>query len=296
MNRAWHRFAFLPVLLLLATSVATAPVADPEQIVRAEKAFAARVRQLGVRAGFLDWLSPTGVVFRPGPVMGHTSYEQQPIGWHGLLAWHPVRAAISSDGSLGWSTGPWTWRRDSTAQKADSYGEYMTVWRRQPDGSYKVALDCGISHGDPWREETTVKFSNPVPGANLGSRPLAARQSLYQADASFARYAATEGVAGAIARYATEDIIVLREGAQRLVGRATVHDSIAVREPEAKLVSNAQYIAESGDLGYTYGSFVTGSPVLPDSAYYVHVWHRGAAATWRLAFQVVMPVPKQKQK
>lgn len=296
MSRTWHRLALLPALLLLIAAVRTTATADPEVIVRAERAFAARVRELGVRAGFLDWLSPTGVVFRPGPVTGHTSYEQQPIGWHGLLAWHPVRAAISSDGSLGWSTGPWTWRRDSTSQKADSYGEYMTVWRKQSDGSYKVALDCGISHGDPWREETTVKYSNPVPGANLGARPLAARQSLYQADASFARYAASEGVAGAIARYATEDIIVLREGAQRFAGRATVHDSIAVREREASMMSNAQYISESGDLGYTYGTFVSGSAVMPDSAYYVHVWHRGPAATWRLAFQVVMPVPKPKRK
>lgn len=296
MNPASRRLALLSALLVIAAPAATVPPADPSVIVRAEQAFAARVRQLGVRAGFLDWLAPTGVVFRPGPVMGHTSYEQQPLGWHGLLAWHPVRAAISSDGSLGWSTGPWTFRRDSTKQKADSYGDYLTVWRRQSDGSYKVALDCGVSHGDPWREETTVKFSNPVAGANLGSRPLAARQSLYQADASYARYAASEGVAGAIARYATEDMIALREGAQRLVGRATVHDSIAVREREANLVSNAQYISESGDLGYTYGSFVTGSPVIPDSAYYVHVWHRGVAATWRLALEVVMPVPKPKQK
>jgi ketosteroid isomerase-like protein len=295
-NRVWHRLAFLPAMLLLAAPASTSPVADPELIVRAERAFAARVRQLGVRAGFLDWLSPTGVVFRPGPVMGHTSYEQQPIGWNGLLAWHPLRAAISADGTVGWSTGPWTWRRDSTARKADSYGEYMTVWRRQADGSYKVALDCGIGHAEPIRVEPALSYSNPVRGANLGSRPLAARQSLYQADASFARYAATEGVAGAIARYATDDIIALREGAQRFVGRATVHDSIAVREREAKLVSNAQYISDSGDLGYTYGSFVTGSPVVPDSAYYVHVWHRGAAATWRLAFEVVMPVPKPKQK
>jgi ketosteroid isomerase-like protein len=295
-NRVWHRIAFLPALLLLAVPARTSPAADPEVIVRSERAFAARVRELGVRAGFLDWLAPTGVVFRPGPVMGHTSYEAQPIGWHGLLSWHPVRAAISGDGSLGWSTGPWTWRRDSTAKKAEAYGEYMTVWRKQPDGSYKAALDCGIGHDDPGKDDPALTYSTPVAAVGLGARPLAARQSLYQADASLARFAATEGVAGAIAHYATDDIIVLREGSQRIVGRAAVRDALPSREYQAKMVSNAQYISESGDLGYTYGSFVTGSDAEPDSAYYVHVWHRGAAATWRLAFQVVMPVPKPKQK
>ena len=296
MNRILRRIAGLAALSLLALPARTAPAADPGVIVRAERAFAARVRDLGVRAGFLDWLAPTGVVFRPGPVTGHTSYEQQPLGWHGLLAWYPVRAAISADGTLGWSTGPWTWRRDSTQKTADAHGEYMTVWRKQADGSYKAVLDCGIGHGDPGRDERAITFSTPVPGPHLGSRPLAARQSLYQADASLARYAADEGVAGAVARYATDDIIVLREGSERSVGREDAHKTIVAHEHRAKLMSNAQYISDSGDLGYTYGSFVTGAGAAADSAYYVHVWHRGAAATWRLAFQVVMPVPKPKQK
>ena len=295
MNKILRRTTALAALCLLAIPARTAPASDPELIVRAERAFAARVRELGVRAGFLDWLAPTGVVFRPGPVMGHTSYEQQPLGWHGLLAWHPVRAAISADGTLGWSTGPWTWRRDSTQKQPDAYGDYMTVWRKQADGSYKAVLDCGIGHGDPGREERAITFSAPVAGSNLGSRPLAARQSLYQADASFARYAATEGVPGAVARYATDDIIVLREGSERRVGRKQAHEATE-REHQASLMSNAQYISDSGDLGYTYGTFVTGAGAAADSAYYVHVWHRGAAATWRLAFQVVMPVPKPKKQ
>ena len=296
MNPVLRRIAALAALSLLAIPAHTAPASDPAAIVRAERAFAARVRELGVRAGFLDWLAPAGVVFRPGPVMGHTSYEQQPLGWHGLLAWHPARAAISGDGTLGWSTGPWTWRRDSTQKKADAYGDYMTVWRKQTDGSYKAVLDCGIGHGDPGREERAISYSAPVPGPHLGSRPLAARQSLYQADASFARYAASEGVADAVARYATDDIIVLREGSERIAGRKEVHEALAAHEHQANLMSNAQYISDSGDLGYTYGTFVTGTGAATDSAYYVHVWHRGAAATWRLAFQVVMPVPKPKRK
>ena len=59
-------------------------------------------------------------------------------------------------------------------------------------------------------------------------------------------------------------------------------------------MSNAQYVSDAGDMGYTYGSFVTGTLAEPDSAWYVHVWHRGPAATWRLAFQVVMPVPARR--
>lgn len=291
-------FTALAVLgaLVLATPSATSAAADAASVIVVhERAFAASVRSLGVRDGFLDWLSSTGIVFRPGPVIGRTVYEKQPRGWNGLLAWNPVRAAISSDGKLGWSTGPWTWRSDSTAKQAGAHGEYMSVWRRTVEGRWKVALDCGIGHPAPAAVETTVSYSAPVPGARLGSQPLAARQSLYQADASFARTSATESVPTALGKYATDDIIVLREGLQRQSNRGEALAALAGREAQARLVSTAQYIAESGDLGYTYGTFVTGPTAAPDSAWYVHIWHRGPSATWRLACQVVMPLPVKKK-
>ncbi len=290
-RRRWLTITSL--LLVIALPALPQAGADPAPVVRAEAEFARIVRGMGVRAGFLEFLAPTAVVFRPGPVNGRASYERQAGGWNGLLAWHPVHAAISADGKLGWTTGPWTWRRDSTAKKIEAHGEYMSVWRQMPDGAWKAVLDCGIGHAEPTRSDTGMHYSAPVTTGRMGSRPLAARQSLYQADASFARLCATEGVPPAIARYATDDIVLLREGAQRITGRDAARDSIAKRgEGLAKLTSNAQYIADSGDLGYTYGSFVSGTLAAPDSAWYVHVWHRGPAATWRLAFHIVMPLPK----
>jgi ketosteroid isomerase-like protein len=284
----------LPALLLSAPRASSADADAAAAIVGAEKAFAAQVRSVGVRDGFLAWLSPTSVVFRPGPVSGIKTYEKQPPGWRGLLAWTAMHAAISADGKLGWSTGPWTFSRDSTQKKPDAHGEYLSVWRLQADGSWKAVLDCGIGHPAPTRDTPAVTFSAPVPGANLGSKPLATRQSLYQADAAFAKLAGTAGVSDAIAHYGAEDIIVLREGDQRVTGKLAARDSIASREATARMVSNSQSVAGSGDMGYTYGTFVTGGLADPDSSWYVHVWHRGAAASWKLACQVVMPVPKPK--
>src|SRR5262249_23763425 len=149
------RTPILPIWLALACAVTSpAPaVAEPEAAAlgAAERGFAAQVRSEGVRDGFLAWLSPTSVVFRPGPVNGPTAYAKQPGGWHGLLAWSPVHAAISADGKLGWSTGPWTWQRDSTQRKPEAHGEYVTVWRKGRDGAWKAVLDCGVGHPSPLR-------------------------------------------------------------------------------------------------------------------------------------------------
>ena len=288
-------FLLLPLAALLLLPSALAASADAaREVVEAERAFAASVRANGVRAGFLEWLSPTGVVFRPGPVIGATFFQRQPAGWNGLLDWRPAHAAISADGKLGWSTGPWSWRRDSTQKQADGNGEYMSLWRRMADGSWKVALDGGISHPARGAGTDEVKYAAPVVAPGLGSRPLAARKSLYQADATFARLAASEGVPAALKHYATDDVIALREGLPRQYGRTAALAALTGRESRVQIVSTAQYIAGSGDMGYTYGSWVTGTASAPDSSWYVHVWHRGPAATWRLAVELVMPVPKPK--
>jgi len=96
-----------------------------------------------------------------------------------------------------------------------------------------------------------------------------------------------------MSRYATDDIVVLREGQTRIVGRERGEDGAGAVRARAQADVERQYISDSGDLGYTYGSYVTGRGTGADSSWYVHVWHRGAAATWRLACDVLMPVHKK---
>ena len=60
------------------------------------------------------------------------------------LTWDPVRAHASNDGSLGFTVG----RYESTSRGADGepavgHGLYVSVWRKQLDGSWKVIMDLG---------------------------------------------------------------------------------------------------------------------------------------------------------
>src|SRR5258708_6737229 len=64
---------------LFAASFAAAPHAatpppDATQLVQNELDFGRDVAHLGIRAGFMKWLAPTSVVFRPQPVNGPKAY------------------------------------------------------------------------------------------------------------------------------------------------------------------------------------------------------------------------------
>ncbi len=60
------------------------------------------------------------------------------------LTWTPVDAGISSSGDLGWTSGTYEFRSvDKDGKPTVSHGKYTSIWKKQPDGGWKVVLDMG---------------------------------------------------------------------------------------------------------------------------------------------------------
>lgn len=287
-RRLW--IATIIVLAALpAWRSAAAPGAGPEALIEAERAFALAADAGTVRDAFLGYLAPTAVMFQNGPVNARKLYEARKPG-ASRLAWQPAFAAMSSAGDLGWTTGPWQWRRDRHRHAPDATGEYTTLWRRQPDGTLKVVLDMGIDHGaPPAGTPAPVPVLRALSGTRSSRGPLAARNALWKADAAYARVTAAQGHAVAFAAVATEDARLLRQGTFPVIGREAARDTLAAHPGTKQLMSTAQFIADSGDLGYTYGTLIARSAAGADSSYYLHIWQREGVRPWQLAFELVKP-------
>jgi len=62
------------------------------------------------------------------------------------LTWSPVSAGISGSGDLGYTWGTYEFRSKlKDGNETVENGKYMTLWKKQPDGSWKVAVDMGNS-------------------------------------------------------------------------------------------------------------------------------------------------------
>jgi len=60
------------------------------------------------------------------------------------LSWTPTKGEVIGAGDLGYTTGRSLLRITGTDGKVtERRGEYLTVWRHQPDGSWKVVFDTG---------------------------------------------------------------------------------------------------------------------------------------------------------
>jgi ketosteroid isomerase-like protein len=62
-----------------------------------------------------------------------------------MLSWTPERADVSASGDLGYTSGSY----EMTGNGARDNGKYLTIWRKQPEGTWKVIEDIGNSNLPP---------------------------------------------------------------------------------------------------------------------------------------------------
>src|SRR5437667_8138838 len=117
-------------------------------VVEAERAFARAAATKGTRDAFLEFLAGDGIIFQPGPVNGRQFWQAR-ASRKGLLSWEPIFADVSLVGDMGYTTGPYEFRPDGAADKPIAFGQYFTVWKKQSDGLWRVALDRGTSNPQP---------------------------------------------------------------------------------------------------------------------------------------------------
>jgi ketosteroid isomerase-like protein len=62
------------------------------------------------------------------------------------LTWTPVHIDVSKSGDLAYSYGTFEFRSlGKDGKPSVEHGKYTTIWKRQPDGTWKVVLDMGNS-------------------------------------------------------------------------------------------------------------------------------------------------------
>jgi ketosteroid isomerase-like protein len=205
--------------------------------------------------------------------------------------WAPVYGDIAAAGDLGWNTGPLLFAARGGEQ--GRHGMFFSVWKRQPDGSFRVVLDIGSDTPSAVvpLDEPPHSSWRPGLGVAAGADAAAARAELLAIERDFLAEASAGGIARAYAGRLADDARVHRPGAMPVVGRAALDGWTAAQD--AKFGGEPLFadVSRSGELGYAWGSYERlggGS----DAGYFARVWKKDAAGTWRIVMDTVSPVPE----
>jgi ketosteroid isomerase-like protein len=181
-----------------------------QSLIEAERSFAQLSADTGMASAFSYWLANDAIVFRPEPVKGKERYAGSP-NVPGMLIWQPEFADVSVAGDLGYTSGPYEFRREGADHPMDGYGHYVSIWQKQADHSWKVLIDVGISHPSPAYQltDTVLIVTNPKP-MNF-TRSFGDTSLLRQLDNSFSDSARVAGYRQALEKFATAEVRIYRE-------------------------------------------------------------------------------------
>jgi ketosteroid isomerase-like protein len=275
--------------LLGLVSVASSSAALDE-VRLADVAFAERATEAGYHLAFVEYLADDAVLFRPEAVGGQqwlAANDPAP----GRLEWRPSAAAAACSGRLAVTSGPWRYTNDEGGESAE--GHYLSVWRLEEDGQWRVILDHGIDHAP-------------------GSAPAAPLES------SFGRLWPARESAACTGRADQADLVraendlndrIARLGLPEALGRAAAEGALAYRDesapgllaelpPQGDANFGPGSVARSvgvvfdvaGDMAVTHG--IMQAVVPTRRALYLRVWQR-ERRKWQVAIDLQTPLPAQ---
>jgi ketosteroid isomerase-like protein len=273
------RNIILSSALALLSACASAPAETtitPAPVIAAERAFAARGAEIGWVAAFREYTAPDGMVgnFENAP----QSLAETPDEGARNLFWWPAYAGIARSGDLGFTTGPF-----SVDEARTPRGQYFTVWRRQPDGSWKWIWDGGpgprtdaLNHGIDAAELPTL----PVAVRGVGSAATAAEQ--------VRGIEAGRSTAGGLASYLAADAQVYR--ATQPIDSAPAENFVFPGAEMAYAVRRVEASA-AGDLVFTLGEVRFTFNGQERQGQYARIWQYRADG-WRIVYdQLTAPPP-----
>jgi ketosteroid isomerase-like protein len=115
-------------------------------LTKMEREFSAEATAKGTASAYLSHLSDDARFFRQDafPVVGKEQIRAALDGKTGVLAAQPGMVYVSLSGDLGYAYGIYESRDKATDSKPSEQGNYVRIWKRQPNQQWKIVVDVTV--------------------------------------------------------------------------------------------------------------------------------------------------------
>lgn len=256
---------------------------DLQKLVDTEHAFAQLAADKDTRTAFLANMSDDALIFNPDTTSAKPFWQARAAN-KSLLSWAPNYADISSNGMLGYTTGNWEYRAKGKDDSPAAFGDFITLWLRQRDGTYKFVMDIGVGHSKP--EKYSAEWTTSVPRKseqNARSKPTA------DAETEFYKLAAARGVAKAYETFADKNIRSYREEKLPFLGKKNVVTLLRSDKAEYSFAKRSSSF-RSDDISYNLNTYIKtkGGKIL-EKGNFLQIW-KFYDGKWRIVLDIFKPV------
>ena len=284
-------------VLALVTALVPAQDGVPRELAAmadTERAFAKTATLKGWRDAFLEYFADDAVALGRDVTLAKDGLRKQPSPPFSEfeLVWEPRLGDVAASADLGWLTGPSTSINHTAKDPKPGHGCYLSIWRKQPNGTWRVFIDVGAGAPEP------VTFAPGLTRMPFGARYVgktgdvtikeSAGKSLADADRDLNAQLATQGAGRAFASRVTSSSRLHRPGSTPIVGGEAIAVWLNEHASAATAKESVAEAAAAGDFGFTYGTFDIKAPK-PLAGAYPRLWNRDAAGRWWLMVDVAQP-------
>ncbi|MEO6252033.1 MAG: DUF4440 domain-containing protein [Ferruginibacter sp.] len=147
-----NRFLFFVIIVMMVTScknsIKNGSKADAFakiEMMDTDRQFSKMSEEKGMKNAFIEYLDSNGVLLRSNrlPIAGADAidYLIQQNDTDYILTWEPRNGTVAQSGELGYTYGIYALR--PSRKDTVIYGTYVSIWKKQKDGTWKYVLDSG---------------------------------------------------------------------------------------------------------------------------------------------------------
>jgi len=298
-------------LLLAAAGVAAQDISDSykywQEVAQVDREFSRAATELGRTEAYLDVLGEGSVLFRNGPVDARALYERNKSLYSlDQLYWRDHFIDVSRAGDLGIVVGPNLFTASQPGpdgeegQQSSSY--LVNAWHKI-DGRWTLMADMVVTLPGFLSMDVEADFQDTVAvmaeTAHQGLTANNTMESLAEADNTLGLSINFRGGQRAIGRFGLDNVRVYLPSMAPAVGMEAAGaaygkylDSRVTTTNPIEVNHMGGYLAESKELGYTYGTMSVANQGSGSSfrTNYLRVWRYSAVADeWKVAMEVLRP-------
>jgi ketosteroid isomerase-like protein len=256
----------------------------------AEQNFAKASIMYGRNAAFVENFAEESVLFTDKWITKGKQFSKDRKAAPIVLKWEPEYMDIAESRDFGFSTGPWEAQEYRPGTPPLFTGYFLTVWKKQADGTWKVILDGGGT--TPAKKDQNHIFSFPVgadkpvlnpPVLNIGllSKEIIDRENQFQINWTKSPIPST------YALFLAQKSRMQLSGHIPTTNTDTINTLISHFDKNLIWKSSGSGAATSGDMGYTYGILeIQGNSELV-KGHYVRIWKKQPGANWKIEMEMM---------
>ncbi len=275
------------LLFFLLFSISTF-AQDPKQkenlqkIIETEKAFAQASIDKGTKNAFLEFLSKESIIFDKSTPVNGLEYWQK-LDFKGVITWQPIIAEIAGSSDLGYTVGSYQQHNTTAEEKPSSFGSFVTLWKKQDDNSWKVAIDIGIPHDEVIANTANVTEIYPVfKPYELKNQMVLAERMVFMKDHFYWKNAKSS--LNPFEPHLAQNIRIYRKNFKPIIGKENAKVFLKKMYNKNLIYTGLKAISSNaGDLVCVYG-VISGAG---KSGSYLRIYKQEAKDAWKIVVEMV---------